>query len=293
MKIGNEIKIGNDLRGRNNGFTLIELLVVIAIIAILAAMLLPALAKAKCRAQSVHCMNSGKQLMVAWQMYADDNRGRYSANEATQGECNDTTSPSWVKGWLLYGNDAINTNTSLLLDSPAQIGQYTRSSAIYRCPADISKSEGLTGPDRVRSRSMNAAIGTGEEKGFAIHLTPTTFRTYHKEADTVSPGAANLWVMIDEHPDSINDGAFAVTMPLSAAATSWVDLPTKAHCDSCGFSFADGHSEIHKWRNAGLIPPVTGVTKDPNSTLFLLRNIDVQWIAERTSVRLDGTPLGY
>ncbi|HSU56818.1 MAG TPA: hypothetical protein VLT36_22355 [Candidatus Dormibacteraeota bacterium] len=140
---------------------------------------------------------------------------------------------------------------------------------------------------------MNAAIGAGDEVNFAYHLDKTTYRTYHKEADTVKPGAASLWVMIDEHPDSINDGAFAVTMPSSAAATSWVDLPTKYHGNACGFSFADGHSEIHKWRNPDVIPNVTFSTKDPNATIFSLHNDDVLWVARHTTARLDGTDLPY
>jgi hypothetical protein len=140
---------------------------------------------------------------------------------------------------------------------------------------------------------MNAVFGDGTEVNFAFHMDKTTYRTYHKESDTVNPGAANLWVMVDEHPDSINDGAFAVTMPSSASATSWVDVPTKAHCNACGFTFADGHSEIHKWMHPEVIPPVTGVTKDPNSTIFLLRNEDVQWVARHTTARIDGAPLPY
>ena len=123
---------------RRSGFTLIELLVVIAIIAILAAMLLPALSRAKLKAQGVQCMNSGRQLMMAWQMYADDNRGSFARNTATPGECNDSTSTSWVKGWLKYGDTAVNTSLEFLINPPALLGAYVKSAAVYRCPADPS-----------------------------------------------------------------------------------------------------------------------------------------------------------
>ena len=140
---------------------------------------------------------------------------------------------------------------------------------------------------------MNAVFGAGDEINFAYHLDKSTYRTYHKESELSNPGPANVWVMTDEHPDSINDGAFAVKMPASAAATFWVDLPAKYHGDACGFTFADGHSEIHRWRNPGVIPGVTGKTKDANSEVYSLRNEDVQWVAKRTTARKDGALLPY
>ena len=105
------------------------------------------------------------------------------------------------------------------------------------------------------------------------------------------PPPALLWVMIDEHPDSINDGGFAVQMPSSDTATRWVDVPANYHNNACGFSFADGHSEIHKWLRPGAIPAVTyvGMSGLINSP----RNPDVIWLAKRTSARIDGKPLPY
>jgi hypothetical protein len=108
-----------------------------------------------------------------------------------------------------------------------------------------------------------------------------------------SPGPSELFVTVDEHPDSINDGSFAVQMPPNDTATSWIDWPSKYHCNASGFTFADGHSEIHKWRKPDVIPPVTFTTKDPNNPLFSLRNEDVLWVARHATGRTDGAALPY
>jgi prepilin-type N-terminal cleavage/methylation domain-containing protein len=287
---------------RRLGFTLIELLVVIAIIAILAAMLLPALSRAKCRATSVSCMNSGRQLMLAWQLYTDDNRGYFAPNLFQLADANDNINYGWVKGWLKYGDLTANTSTLNLMGELAVLGPYAKNPEVYHCPADRSCSDGATGPPRNRSRSMNSAFRTGKEKVTTEWLdnlaAANTYKKFIKEGDMAFPGASELIVMVDEHPDSINDGSFAVQMPssgpgASGADTSWVDIPTKSHCNGCGFTFADGHSEIHKWVHPEVIPDVKFVTKDPNATIFKLRNDDVLWVAHHASARVDGASLPY
>ena len=184
---------------RRRGFTLIELLVVIAIIAILAAMLLPALTKAKIKAQAVYCMSNQKQLTLAWIMYADDNQDRVPPNISGS-----SSAGGWVDGWLDF-NVGNTDNTNTLFLTHARIGPYTKSIGIYKCPADIYPCvvRGLTLP-RVRSVSMNSFIGV-PDADYGTRQTPPCY-TYKKFSDIRRPPPSNLWVFVDEHPDSINDG---------------------------------------------------------------------------------------
>jgi prepilin-type N-terminal cleavage/methylation domain-containing protein/prepilin-type processing-associated H-X9-DG protein len=262
-------------------FTLIELLVVIAIIAILAAMLLPALGKAKIRAQRIACMNNGKQLSLAFLMYADDQQDRViggliGAFQPSNG--------GWMDGWLGYDGHPDNTNLAHLRNSP--LYPYLQSVAVFKCPADQSKSRGRTGDPRVRSISMNQQIRSFNENG---HSDYPRWQIYKKLSDAVTdPKPSMLWVFIDENPDSINDGAYAVKMDQKY---TWQDLPSVSpHAGATGYVFADGHAEVHSWKDgrtkgrAMLTTYMYGASfgqTHPNST-------DVFWQWERTCCKGPG-----
>jgi len=275
-------------------FTLIELLVVIAIIAILAAMLLPALSRAKQQAQGVKCMSNTKQMMLAYKMYADDFGGKLPPNEESQAVAQNpapTDHPGWVSGWLdyadAYGDD---TNVNLLINPQyAALGPYTKNYALYRCPADVSTDK--KGNARVRSYSMNQAVGpntSGTADGQGLHLPAPPYDVFTREADIGQISPVNLFVFLDEHPDSINDGGFAVSMPASAKGTYWVDLPAKYHGNAACFSFFDGHSVIHHWTSPNNILPVTGQAIVEGNQLYEPGDNDILWVAGHTSVRSTG-----
>ncbi len=265
----------------HSGFTLIELLVVIAIIAILAAMLLPALNKAKTKAQGISCLNNLKQMGLAWVVYAQDNNDRIPPNNGNdQGGFITGVTPfyprTWCAGWLEFNGTPDNTNVLYLMRS--HLYPTLNSLAVWRCPADQSTSRhgGVLYP-RVRSMSMNNWMNSQDPWNGA-----SQYKILRRMSDFTDPGPAKTWLLIDERQESINDGFFVVTMNQRGAGCYIVDYPAFYHNGAAGLNFADGHSEIHKWRDPRTTPPMKPNTNIPLNVPSA-NNQDVAWLQERTT----------
>jgi prepilin-type N-terminal cleavage/methylation domain-containing protein len=282
MNIANTRLLNRDSRHTSRrGFSLVELLVLIAILAILAGLLLPALAKAKARAQGVACLTNHKQLMLAWIMYADDHASQLVANHA--GPANKGPEPgvtNWVAGWLDWTTGPDNIDLKFLTDQKyCLLAPYLGKSAqVFKCPGDssLSPSQHQAGwNSRVRSVSMNACAGEGVEKTQLVGLP----RIYRKITDLNQPGPSMIWVTLDEHPDSIDDGCFLVNVQRA----DWPSLPAGFHTGACGFGFGDGHAEIKRWSDLSSRAQLIRFEDYPQvSGIFTGAASDHTWLKERT-----------
>lgn len=274
-------------------FSLIELLVAIAIIALLAGLLLPALGRARAKGQGIVCLNQHRQLILAFSLYSDEHDQWLPYNFGVEGTRRTAASGrnlNWVNNVMTWELEAENTNAWLA--TAGDFGTYLRGSGtIYRCPADsvvsdLQKSAGWS--QRRRSVSMNAMVGNaGDFTRDGSNVNNPGYQQFFKESEITEP--SRIFVFIEEHPDSINDGYFLN----NAYSHEWHDLPASYHDRSGNLVFADGHAETHRWGRASTLPPPRPDAAKLPLYLKAADRADFDWLMERTSRHITGEPKPY
>jgi prepilin-type N-terminal cleavage/methylation domain-containing protein/prepilin-type processing-associated H-X9-DG protein len=259
------------------GFTLIELLVVIAIIAILAAILLPVLAKAQVAAYRTYCMNNLKQVHLAWAMYSDENNNTICpvSNYTDSGANDPNILPGGAEAQFFPGNVQFLRCTNIGYIQDSLLYPYTKSGAVFKCPADPRKVSITTGPPTIRSYSVNAWMNpTAGALSSGYLLSTTIYKVLKKQTDIPRP--TDIYVTIEEDPNTINDDFF-VENP--ATPNQWTDIPAAYHNKTCILLFADGHAQLRKWTDVQIVGSPGNKQKDPNSD-------DLPWLLNATTVKI-------
>jgi len=266
-------------------FTLVELLLVVAVIAVLAGLLLPVLARARASAAAVSCLNNTRQLTLGWLLYADQSNDHLVYNlglDKRQPVPPANRDLNWVNNVMSWELDSDNTNLAFVAKSPLSsfIG---RSPGVFLCPSDqvvspVQRAAGWT--RRVRSFSMNAMVGdAGPNVQAGSNILNPGYRQYLRLSDISSP--TSIFVILDEHPDSIGDGYFYNTI----YDREWVHLPASYHSGAANFSFADGHAEPHKWQSGRIKPPARPDVTSLPQAVTPADLVDYYWVAYRSSTR--------
>jgi prepilin-type N-terminal cleavage/methylation domain-containing protein/prepilin-type processing-associated H-X9-DG protein len=269
---------------KSRAFTLIELLVVIAIVAILASLLLPGTGRAKEHGRSIVCMSNQKQLHMAWQLYESDT-GRFPRNFRHGGFYPDL--PNWAEGEMTYETElqfrplSEATNTDLLMSFRTQLAKYLKTAAVLKCPSDQSYAirDNIRYP---RARSYSMTHWVGEEEATASGVPPSTGGgiNFLTSADFQTVGPAQVFLLLDEHEDSISDANFYVG-GFAGRKFGIVDLPASRHSEGANFIFCDGHAEHRRWMDKRIVKPITRIYQDG---IVLPNCVDVYWIYDHSLI---------